>query len=144
MTLKFTCWRWEFVCIPSSFEVATKMSRENITARSFALLVVAVLSFGLFVRGSMSIWEHKFGLGIALLSGAFLLSLFYGKHKIVILYLGVALLMLSAGTSAIVGQNRKASLLALVLLGSVFAILSRRIAQKPATDSIADGIDNRS
>jgi hypothetical protein len=106
------------------------MSRENVSPRSFALVIVAVLSFGLFVRGFMSLWEHKFGLGIVLLSGGFALSLFYGKHKIVILYLGVALLMLSAGMSAIVGQNRMISLAAFVVLIAAFVFLSKRIAQK--------------
>jgi hypothetical protein len=109
-----------------------KMSRENISPRSFILVIVGVLSFGLFVRGFMSLWEHKFVLGVALLSGGFLLSLFYGKHKIVILYLGVALLMLSAGMSAIVGQNRLVSLSAFALLVMAFVVLTRRIAQKSA------------
>ena len=106
------------------------MSRENISPRSFVLVIVGLLSFGLFVRGFMSLWEHKFVLGIALLSGGFVLSLFYGKHKIVILYLGVVLLMLSAGMSAIVGQNRWISLGAFVLLVMDFLILTRRIARK--------------
>jgi hypothetical protein len=106
------------------------MSSEKVGLRSFALVIVAVLSFGLFVRGFMSLWEHKFVLGIALLAGGFALSLFYGKHKIVILYLGVALLMLSAGMSAIVGQNRRVSLAAFALLITTFVLLSKRIAQK--------------
>jgi hypothetical protein len=115
-----------------------KMNRENISPRSFVFVIVGVLSFGLYVRGLMSLWEHKFVLGIGLLSGGFVLSLFYGKHKIVILYLGVALLMLSAGMSAIVGKNRLVSLGAFALLVMVFLILTRRIAQKSADGRDAD------
>lgn len=108
------------------------MSREDIDARSFVLLLIGVLSFGLYVRGLVSLWEHRFVLGIVLLAGGFLLSLFYGKRKIVILYLGVMLLMVSAGMSSIVGQNRKVSLLAFVLLVVTFVLMSRRLAQKAA------------
>lgn len=113
------------------------MSRETVSIRSLLLLGVAVLSFGLFVRGLASLWEHRFVLGIALLAGGYLLSLFFGKHKIVILYIGVALLMISAGSSAIVGQNRKVSLLAFVLLAVAFVIMSRRIARKAEPGQVA-------
>lgn len=107
------------------------MARNDFTPRSLILLVIGVLSVGLFVRGSMSLWEHKFSLGFALLLVATLLTLFFGKHKIVVLYIGVALMWLSAGMSAIVGHNRLVSVVAFVLFGAAFVILTRWISQRP-------------
>ena len=107
------------------------MARNDFTPRSLILLVIGVLSFSFFVRGSMSLWEHKFSLGFALLLGAALLTLFFGKHKIMVLYIGVSLMWLSAGMSALVGPNRLVSLAAFVLLGAAVVILTRRISQRP-------------
>jgi hypothetical protein len=106
----------------------TKPAGEGI--RSFLLISSGLLCFGFLARGVMSLVEHKFGLGIALILVSYVLSIPWRKHRIVILLLGDILVMVSAGQSILFSHHKMILLAVIVITGTILVLIAKYLAWK--------------